>query len=114
MKIFTNQRVLELKDIQEILMAHENDWQHKLRLKDYYVGKHKILHKKGRQNGGPNNMIVSNYCRYITDMSTGFFLGRPVAYTTTDKNLKKLDTLLEIFIYNDNQIHSKRRNDSCL
>lgn len=106
MKIFTNQRVLELKDIQEILTAHDQDWRRKLKLKEYYVGEHKILHKKGRQNGGPNNMIVSNYCQYITDMSTGFFLGRPVAYTTTENNLKKLDMLLEIFRYNDESAHN--------
>ena len=33
-------------------------------------------------------------------------LGRPVAYTTTDNNLKNLNTLLEIFRYNDESAHN--------
>ena len=39
-------------------------------------------------------------------MSTGFFLGRPVAYTTTAENQNKLDKLLEIFRYNDESAHN--------
>lgn len=105
MKFFTT-RSVELKDIQQILTTHDNDWQHKKQLKDYYVGNHKIFSKEGRKNGGPNNMVVNNYCQYIVDMSTGFFLGKPVAYATTDKNLKKLDVLLEIFKYNDESAHN--------
>lgn len=107
MKIFTTQpKVLDMKEIQQILTAHNNDWQHKMKLKGYYVGEHRILHKSGRTNGGPNNKIVSNYCQYITDMSTGFFLGRPVAYTTTEENQEKLNTLLGIFRYNDESAHN--------
>ena len=106
MKILTNKTALDIKDFQEILTAHDLDYRHKMRLKGYYVGKHDILNKKGRPNGAPNNRIVSNYCKYITDMSTGFFLGRPIAYTTTEENKKKLNTLLDIFRYNDESAHN--------
>lgn len=74
--------------------------------KGYYIGKHNILHKKGRPNNAPNNRIVSNFCQYIADMSTGFFLGRPVAYTTKEAAQPKLDVLLEIFRYNDESAHN--------
>ena len=95
-----------MKDLQQILTAHSQDYSQKVKLKGYYIGKHDILNKRGRPNGAPNNKIVSNFCQYISDMSTGFFLGRPIAYTTTEENQKKLDTLLEIFKYNDESAHN--------
>ena len=106
MKILTNKTELDLQDFQEILTAHSNDYNRKMKLKGYYVGKHNILNKKGRPNNAPNNQIVSNFCQYIADMSTGFFLGRPVAYTTAKENQSKLNVLLEIFRYNDESAHN--------
>lgn len=106
MKILTNKTELGIKDLQQILTAHSNDYRRKIKLKNYYIGKHDILNKKGRPNGAPNNKIVSNFCQYIADMSTGFFLGRPIAYTTTAENQAKLDELLEIFKYNDESAHN--------
>lgn len=106
MKILTNKTVLDLKDFQEILVAHDKDYYHKRKLKNYYIGKQDIFNKKGRPNGAPNNKIVSNFCSYIVDMSTGFFLGRPIAYTTTENNQEKLNPLLEIFRYNDEAAHN--------
>ena len=106
MKILTNKSELGIRDLQQILTAHSKDYSEKIKLKNYYIGKHAILNKRGRPNGAPNNKIVSNYCQYIADMSTGFFLGRPVAYTTTAENQDKLDKLLEIFRYNDESAHN--------
>ena len=106
MKILTNKTNLELRDFQQILTAHEQDYRHKIKLKNYYVGKHDVLRKVGRPNGAPNNKIVSNFCSYISDMSTGFFIGKPVAYTTQEKSQGKLDILLEIFRYNDESAHN--------
>ncbi len=106
MKILTNKTELGLQDFQEILTAHDIDYRYKTKLKKYYLGKHDVLNKKGRPNGAPNNRIVSNFCQYISDMSTGFFLGRPIAYTTDEVNHDKLDELLEIFRYNDESAHN--------
>ena len=106
MKILTNKTNLDLRDFQQILTTHGNDASRKRRLKGYYVGEHDILNKRGRPNGAPNNKIVSNFCQYISDMSTGFFLGRPIAYTTSEENQEKLDMLLEIFRYNDESAHN--------
>ena len=106
MKILTDKTELSLRDFQEILTAHDIDYRYKTKLKKYYLGKHDVLNKKGRPNGAPNNRIVSNFCQYISDMSTGFFLGRPIAYTTNEENQEKLDKLLEIFRYNDESAHN--------
>lgn len=106
MKILTNKTNLDLRDFQQILTAHEQEYRRKIKLKNYYVGKHDVLNKIGRPNGAPNNKIVSNFCSYISDMSTGFFIGKPVAYTTQEKSQDKLDILLEIFRYNDESAHN--------
>ena len=106
MKILTNKTELDINDFQQILKVHNNDYKHKMKLKGYYIGKHDILNKRGRPNNAPNNRIVSNFCQYIADMSTGFFLGKPVAYSTLKEYQSKLDILLEIFRYNDESAHN--------
>ena len=106
MKFLTNKTELDEKDFQQILTAHSNDYRRKIKLKNYYIGKHDILNKQGRPNGAPNNKIVANFCSYISDMSTGFFIGKPVAYTTQESEQAKLDILLEVFRYNDESAHN--------
>ena len=49
----------------------------------YYRGEHPITEYKGKP-GKPNNKVVNNYCKYIVDMSTGFFFGAPIAYTASE------------------------------
>lgn len=106
MRILTNKTELDERDFQEILRTHYYEYCRKMKLKEYYVGKHNILNKKGRPNGAPNNRIVSNFCQYISDMSTNFFLGRPISYTTTRENQERLQTLVDIFRYNDESAHN--------
>lgn len=57
-----------------VVQNHESAAAPKLKLKNYYLGCHGILGKIGRTNTDVNNRLVNNYPRYISDMSTGFFL----------------------------------------
>lgn len=106
MRICTTKKQLTETDIREVIQTHLRDVRHKKRLKDYYNGKHDILDKPARSNGAPNNMIVANYCEYISNMSTGFFLGQPVAYSSASEDEAQVDALLEIFRYNDEAAHN--------
>ena len=106
MKINTTKTELSLEDVSQIITAHDADKQHKLKLKRYYVGDHDILAKEPRNATAPNNMIVANYCEYISNMSTGFFLGRPVAYSSVSKNEDEVKALQEVFKYNDEHAHN--------
>ena len=49
------------------------------RLYRYYVGEHDIL-SRSRGQGAANNRLVCNHAKYITDCTTGYFLGTPVKY----------------------------------
>jgi SPP1 family phage portal protein len=69
------------------------------KLDDCYKGEHKILNRVIEDPDKPNNKPVSNFCSYITDTLTGFFVGKPVSYTS--KNKEYLAMLNEIFDNND-------------
>ena len=106
MKIVTLKKELTPSDIVSVLRTHTETVQRIEKLKRYYNGRHDILNKQGRKYGAPNNMLVSNYPRYITNMSTGFFIGQPVAYQADAGKEKDLNKLLEIFKYNDESAHN--------
>ena len=68
-------------------------------LDNYYRGKHEILNRFIEDATKPNNKSVVNFCSYITDTLTGFFVGKAVTYTSTDKEY--LNMLVKIFKDND-------------
>ncbi len=74
------------------------------RLKDYYEGKHTILNHKKKRSSVPNNKLVNNIARYITDTATGYFLGMPVVYDSMDE--KFMEELQGIYDYNDEGDHN--------
>lgn len=92
------------KDILALLERHKKEIKRYQKLANYYDGEHEILNKQGRVNGAPNNKIVANYCAYITDMCTGFFIGQPVSYTSENKDA--LEQLNDVFKYNDEAAHN--------
>ena len=106
MKIHTTKKELTLAEISQLLVAVNSQVRRILKLKRYYSGEHDILRKRRRSDSAPNNVLVSNFCEYITNMSTGFFLGQPVAYSSVSKNDDEVDALMEIFKYNDEAAHN--------
>jgi SPP1 family phage portal protein len=54
------------------------------RLGAYYLGRHGIL-RAPRDPGKPDNRLVNSFCRNITDCTVGYFMGRGVAYSSSDK-----------------------------
>lgn len=71
------------------------------KLDNYYKGQHEILKRTIEDPDKPNNKPVSNFCSYITDTLTGFFVGKPISYTSNNKEY--LTILEEIFKDNDEQ-----------
>ena len=48
-------------------------------LYDYYIGNHRILNRP-KDKRAANNRLVCNHAKYITDCTTGYFMGNPVKY----------------------------------
>lgn len=53
------------------------------RLSAYYSGNHPIL-SETKETGKPQNRLVNNFCRSITDSTVGYFMGIPVTYGGDD------------------------------
>lgn len=66
-------------------------------LQDYYKGKHDILNRSMNDPTKPNNRLVHDYPGYIIDTIQGYFIGKPVRYTSKSSNKKYLETLEDIF-----------------
>lgn len=71
------------------------------KLMDYYHGKQEILIRDFEDETKPNNKIVTNFCKYISDVSVGNFIGVPVSYSSTNEDY--LEIMQDIFNYNDEQ-----------
>ena len=102
MRVQTTKETLDESDIAALLMRHTQYFLPRVqKLKNYYEGKHDILTKEQRADSAPNNMIVANYCEYIANMSTGFFIGQPVAYSSVSGDTEAVKALQEVLRYND-------------
>lgn len=108
MRIRITEQELTESSLADICMRMEDMRNRILKLKAYYLGQHAILGKPQRSNNAPNNKVVANYCEYITDMNTGFFMGKPIAYASASKNEEEVKVLQDIFKYNDEAAHNLR------
>ena len=101
---------LTVKDIREIVVKQSYQMKYQ-KLERYYVGDHDILHSERTDKTGGDNRIVNNMARYITNTATGYFLGQPVVYSS--ENEEYLQTIQDIFDYNDEQDHNTELGKQC-
>ena len=56
----------------------------------YYEGHHAIEGRK-RENNAPNNKVVCNHAKDISDIATGYFMGNPITYSNSaDQDIEPL------------------------
>lgn len=60
-----------------------------LKLKEYYAVKTAIL-TRTMDEGKPNNRIAHGFARYISNMATSYFIGKPIKYVAEDKEYQEL------------------------
>ena len=100
MKYYFPQDKLLTKDIISKFIEKDRDENaRKIKLHDYYRGKHNILNRAYEDASKPNNRVVNPYANYITTLITGYFIGEPVQYTA--ENEEALNQYLEVMEYND-------------
>lgn len=68
----TNEKLIELIKQHRLLCGRYQE------LKDLYTSDHPILHAAVKDAYKPDNRLVVNYAKYITDTLNGFFIGIPV------------------------------------
>jgi SPP1 family phage portal protein len=85
--------------IKSLIDSHKKEITRLDLLDSYYRSNAPIMKRRKNDPTKSNNKLVTNYARYITTMSTGYFMGIPIQIRCKDENL--LDRLIAIFKYND-------------
>lgn len=86
--------------ILDLIKKHSKEKRRLSKLQKYYNNENtKIATRKYKNKNKPKNRLSHPYAQYITDTAVGYLLGKPIAYSTEDKNL--LETMTDIFRYND-------------
>jgi len=97
----TNKTELTDKQIIEYIKCHNTLISKYETLQEYYEGDQGILHIEKKDDTAADNRLVNNYSSYITDVNTGYFLGKPIAYTSVDDTF--MEELQDVFNSNDEQ-----------
>lgn len=81
---------LDKSIILSLITKHHAMMGRKAENKRYYTGDHKILSRK-RENNAPNNKVLCNHAKDISDTATGYFMGNPITYANTaDEDIEPL------------------------
>ena len=96
---FPKDKILTKDIIKKFIELDREENARKIKLHEYYKGKHRILQRQYEDSTKPNNKVVNPYANYITTLMTGYFIGEPVQYTSADEDT--LEKYKEILDYND-------------
>lgn len=97
----TNDLVLSLVD------RHMSNVKPKIeRLRRYYLGQSDIKERTMKDVSKPNNKVANPFAAYITDTIQGYFLGKPISYTSDDEQL--LEKLQYIWDDNHENAHNSK------
>lgn len=75
---------------------HQDELKRLQLLSDYYDGKHYILKRSVENKNRPNNKIVVNHAKYTVDMTVGFMVTNPIAYTSDNQN-NNIESIIDIY-----------------
>lgn len=81
------------------------------KLYDAYTSNHEILHAEAKPNYKPDNRIVVNFPKYITDTMNGFFIGNPIKTTSDDDKVSEFVEYIEQ--YNDQDDNNAELSKIC-
>lgn len=85
-----DERAIDKTRIRKLIEKHSGIQAVKYRNYEYYLGRHEILNRQ-REDSGPNNRVVCNHAKDISDTATGYFMGSPITYANTgDADIEKL------------------------
>lgn len=109
---FPKDKELTLTELNEFLGKHKQEVTTRYeKLKNAYIGEHDILHAPKKPHYKPDNRIVVNFPKYITDTFNGFFIGNPVKTTTEDDSVAEFVEFIEQ--YNDQDDNNAELSKIC-
>lgn len=76
------------------------------KLKNYYIGQSDVKNRVMSDKEKPNNKIANSFGAYITDTVTGYWLGKPIVYSSQDKTF--IDKINEVYVQSHEQDHNSK------
>lgn len=77
-----DEKKLDKNIILTLVKKHEGMAQRLIKNKQYYDGHHAIESRK-KEKGVPNNKLMCNTAKEISDTATGYFMGNPITYSNS-------------------------------
>ena len=75
------------KVVEDFIDKHRASLHRYERLNNMYLGKYDILLEPGKAEYKPDNRLVVNYAKYLTDTFNGYFIGTPIQTSIEDSDL---------------------------
>ena len=92
--------VLTERELKQIIENHRQTELPRLQtLENYYLNNNAINFRVMTDDTKPNNKISHPYASYITDTLSGYFMGEPITYSSTEEDA--IEEIKMIFEYND-------------
>ena len=85
---------IKKREILDLILKHQLYTAKFKQNQDYYNGKH-IINNRTRTGTAPNNKVVCNHAKDISDTASGYFMGNPITYKNTGE--KDIEPLLKAF-----------------
>ncbi|WP_419955930.1 phage portal protein [Neobacillus niacini] len=90
--------------VNEFIKLHQAELPRYNRLKNLYENKAPILNREAKDSYKPDNRLVVNYAKYITDIFNGYFIGIPIKVSHDDQSVnERVDNFLKRNDMDDNQ-----------
>ncbi|MGL4742661.1 MAG: phage portal protein [Sarcina sp.] len=86
----------------KLITKHRNNLSRFNKLDKYFEGEHEILKRTIESESLPNNKIVCNHAKFITDMAVGYFIGEPIMYESSID----IELITDCFKSNDESSHN--------
>lgn len=88
-----DERNLNKQEILHLIQKHVSVAADLKKKMDYYKGQQEIL-KRQKEDGAPNNKLVCNHAKDISDTASSYFIGEPITYHS-DSDITVLTEALE-------------------
>jgi|SRR5690606_22277298 len=87
--VFPRDEEITGKVVQMFIDEHQKMLPRYKRLRDLYEGRHVILDQPAKDSYKPDNRLVVNFAKYITDTFNGYFIGIPVKVDHEDDKINE-------------------------
>jgi len=93
--------------VKDYIKQHEVECVRYKRLEKLYVGEHEILTQDKKETHKPDNRLIVNFAKYITDTFVGFFIGIPIKKKYVNEKEEAAKSVKELIQQFDDEIDAE-------